>query len=173
MLQSLISQSVSDHPLRALEAGSGCGIISIMLSLQKPQWDITALEIHPDLCALSISNAKQNEVSIRLLNQDLRLFDDLAGFDLIYSNPPWQKLGSGLLSPQTERNLGRHELFCTMEDILLLVNRCLKPAASAFLIYPSQRLKDMEKEIRKTSLDILHKFYVPDSKRYIVFELTV
>lgn len=140
-------------PLKALELGGGCGIVSIMCALLRPAWDITLLEIQSHLTELARENAQACSVKLNVLCEDL--LEHNGQYDLIYANPPWRKLNSGQMSPYHERNISRFELQCTMQDILQAIERNLKQAGIAVLIYPQERIKDLSTEIDKTLLDII------------------
>ncbi len=171
LLQSIVCKSVTDDPLRVLDAGCGCGIIAIMLALQKPGWQIDAIDVLPLQIELAIANAALCDVQINFFCQDLRDCRPRQKYDLIVSNPPWQKLGSGTLSQNEARNIGRHELLCTMEDVISLIQRSLVPDGKAFVIYPLSREKDMISQAQKSSLDIIHRIRVPEPNLYTIFEL--
>ncbi len=74
---------------RILDVGTGSGCIAITLKLERPDWDVTAIDISPE--ALSVAS-----VNARFLNADIRLVHSdgtnaLLGetYDLVVSNPPY------------------------------------------------------------------------------------
>lgn len=154
-LQKSVLFRHQNQNLRVLELGSGCGIVSIMLALQRPGWSITGIEIQPHLSELAVKNAILCGAKVAFLNRDLRQFADELGFDLIISNPPWQKAGSGRYSPRTSRNTSRFETHCTMEDVLACAKRNLAPSGEAVLLYPESRRADLEEYAPNSSLDII------------------
>lgn len=159
LLYQAALQEYPDKPLKVLELGSGCGIISIMCALHRPSWQITGIEIQSPLVELAIANAKRCEVPVSFVQGDLRTSQ--GKYDLILSNPPWMKARQGLLSPHQSRNLSKFEQSCTMADVLETLSRCLKPQGEALLLYPESRLADLYKAIIKTFLDIniVHSHY--------------
>ncbi|MDP3114979.1 MAG: methyltransferase [Candidatus Cloacimonadaceae bacterium] len=167
-LQSAVIQGCDESPRRVLEFGSGCGIVSIMLALQRPLWQITGIEIQTPLHKLALQNAARCEVSVSLINSDIRTFTADEKADLIVSNPPWQKSGSGILSPFDSKNISRFEIRCTMEELLESVKRNLHPSGSAYLIYPRDREKDLQITANKTFLDINDSLAAADLKNHII-----
>ena len=141
--------------LRVLEAGSGCGILSIMLALANPDWDISGIEIQPQLHALAEANAAALKLKINFSEADLRAYKCEQPYDLIVSNPPWQKLGSGLISPNAERAICRSEMLCTMQDIFALCHRTLTQSKEAILLYPHTRQTELQTLAEASGMKIL------------------
>jgi tRNA1Val (adenine37-N6)-methyltransferase len=153
-LQETALSHYPDENLRVLELGSGCGIVSIMLALQRPEWSIEAIEIQPELHRLAVENGSRCRVRVRWQEADLRTFQASEPFDLIISNPPWLKAAGGRPSPNSAREFSRRELLCTMEDVFACVKRNLAPKGEALLLYPASRLDGMADTAAKTFLDI-------------------
>ncbi|AIE83374.1 peptide chain release factor N(5)-glutamine methyltransferase [Fimbriimonas ginsengisoli] len=76
-------------PLRVLDIGAGSGAIAITVKLERPDWDVTAVDISPPALELAEENAKSLGVEIRFVLSDG--FEQLIGesFDLIVTNPPY------------------------------------------------------------------------------------
>lgn len=170
-LQSAALELPFAQPPRVLDLGSGCGIVGIMLALQRPEWQVEGLEIQPGLHELALSNASLCGVSICFRQSDLRGFTSSQPYDLILANPPWQKSGSGRLSPHQSRNLSRFELLCTLSDVLDCLNRNLTPQGTALLIYPKCRLADIRAAVTKTLLDIISLFPASGSQEHVICRL--
>lgn len=146
-------EAIDNLPIRVLELGTGCGIVSIMCALARPKWQISAIDIQPDLVELARQNVSACGLQIDVHQQDLRKLE--GNYDLIISNPPWRKLGSGMMSNYPSRNLSRFELTCDMEDVLRAIKRLLAPKALAILLYPTERDKELAEGAEKSFLDII------------------
>jgi len=59
------------------------------------------------------------------------------------SNPPYYPVDSGKVSPNPVEAGARHELSCTMEDVLSAARYALPVGGRLCLIYPAQRLVDL------------------------------
>lgn len=75
-----------------LDIGTGSGCIPIALKKQRPEWNISAVDISEDALVAAKSNAIKNEVEIEYSLEDLfnpseALHDRT--FDIIVSNPPY------------------------------------------------------------------------------------
>jgi len=147
--------TLPDHAVQIIEAGSGSGVLAILLKQANPLWQISALEIQVSLHNLARQNATDLNLKIDFINTDLRFFSALTGFDYIISNPPWQKVGSGLQSPVPERAVSRSELCCTMRDMLLFCSRNLTDSGNALLLYPHTRKQEFLAESSKLGFKLV------------------
>jgi tRNA1(Val) A37 N6-methylase TrmN6 len=123
-----------------LELGTGSGIISLLLSI-KDFKHITAVEIQRSLAQIARRNVSLNnlEKRIAVIEQDLRSYRPQKKFDVIFSNPPYIKKNIGHLSPSVEKSTAKHELSCTITDILKKTHELLKREGRAYFIYPARR----------------------------------
>jgi len=171
----IVETVLQEFPLqeaRVLELGSGNGIISLMLKQAPKNWQITGLELQPQLTWLSQKNAELLGFDLNFINGDLKNFLANNKFDMIVSNPPYFPVKDGRISPVEERAISRHEIKCDMLDVLKSVKRNLKLTGAAFLIYPQTRWKDLEFFVKKVDLKIESKFISKaDMKRIFVAKI--
>ena len=151
-----------------LELGSGCGIVSLMLSLSRSAWQVTGWEIAPSQVQLARDNALLCGVNTAFVESDIKSSVHPTKADLIVSNPPWMPLGSGLRSPFPGRPAGREEILCTMQDVLEAIKRNLADAGEVVLIYPAQREEELKTRCQNSSLDILELNYSNEPNKYIL-----
>ncbi len=158
-LDTVLSEIQRQIPkLEVLELGSGNGIISIMLSHYRPNWEITGLEIQSHLVQLASENSKLAKVKVNFVQGDLREKKFApANFDLIISNPPYYPKNKGKISPSEERAISRTEILCTMQDIIKSIKYYLKNDGKAFVIYPISRLDEILINTKKVDLNIHRK----------------
>lgn len=137
LLADFIQTQAEDN---LLELGAGNGIIPLLLSL-KPFKHITSLEIQESLFQLAQKNISLNrlESKISLLRRDLRFFRSRKKFDVIFSNPPYLEKHKGHLSQSREKSIAKHELKCTISDIMGKTSQLLKKKGRAYFIYPEKR----------------------------------
>lgn len=91
---------------KILDAGTGTGILSLMLALRYPECQITAI----DNCSKSVQLAKKNVANspfknIRIETRDFLEFEK-EKYQHIISNPPFFK--NSLLSPHPHKNSSKH-----------------------------------------------------------------
>lgn len=118
------------------DLGAGCGIIGLVLARLHPTALLTAVENNPDMALLIQQNMLRNGLSERcsvcaedVISVRSRFTDST--FDLVVSNPPFRRAGSGKISPRTGRDSARHETTAGLADFL---------AASKYLVQPSGRI---------------------------------
>jgi len=130
---------------KALELGTGNGVIAVILARKFKELEIVALEVQKELAELAKKNAELNGVSerMRVLEMDVKECHrhlEAQGFDLVVCNPPYFPKGHGRLSLHTQEVLARHEVLGTIEDFLRASSYLLKYGGRCYYIYPPERL---------------------------------
>lgn len=74
---------------RVLDLGTGSGVLALTLALERPDADVTAVDLSPDALQVACANAAALGATVRLLQGEW--FAPLAGerFELIVANPPY------------------------------------------------------------------------------------
>lgn len=148
----LLAQFVTVKPGDVVvDLGAGCGIISLLLLLEKPVGHVIALEIQKNLADQAVRNAALNGVMDRMgvLLADLRQAPfRRAAADVVVCNPPFRRPGSGRLNPDLQRAIARHEIMASLDDILSAASAVLKPKGRVAVIYPAARLVDLLVRLR-------------------------
>lgn len=130
---------------KAIELGTGNGVIAVILAKKFKESEIVALEVQKELVALAKKNVELNGVSERtkVLQMDIRecqKYFQAQGFDVVVSNPPYFPKGHGRLNLHTQEVLARHEVLGTLEDFLRASSYLLKDGGRCYYIYPPERL---------------------------------
>ncbi len=145
----LVETVLGNHPqdfLKVLDIGCGCGILSFMLKLSKPNWQITGIDIQENLIQLAKHNSKISELNVEFLHEDLRTY--AKKFDLIICNPPFFPKNSGKMPNDKGKQIARFEIECTQKAVFSTVKRCLNPNGTGYVLYPLARLTNNEKIIK-------------------------
>jgi tRNA1Val (adenine37-N6)-methyltransferase len=145
----------TEAPEELLELGTGNAIISLLLSI-KPFRRIVALEIQDSLADLARRNVRLNRLEnlVAVVQGDLRTFDPGRKFDVIFSNPPYIKNRGGQVSASEEKSIAKHELKCTIFDIMRKTAKLLKGNGRAYFIYSAKREKDFREAMEKNGLKL-------------------
>lgn len=121
---------------KAVDAGAGCGIISLMLAQRFGRLDITGVEISPDACADMEDNFSASPWHDRL-HAACAPFGPSAGCaDMIVSNPPY--FTSGELSPDRARAASRHAGSLSPAVLVDSAREMLLPGGSLSMITPPE-----------------------------------
>ena len=143
---------------RIIDLGTGCGVLPLILLFRRKASRVTGVEIQPSLADLARRNAALNRFAsrIKIWEKD---FKDLTTkrlkgvFDLVLSNPPYRRVGSGRINPDQEKALARHEINATLGDMLRVAYHLLKDRGRLVMIYPATRTADLIKEMARFHLE--------------------
>lgn len=141
-----------------IELGTGSGIISILLAKRYKNTKISAVEIQNSLAECAKKNVKLNKLDdrVEILNEDiknLRKVFPANKFDFVFSNPPFRKTKSGLLSVDKERAVARHEIKITLPELINTASYLLKNTGRFYLIYHPFRLIELIGLLQKSRLE--------------------
>jgi tRNA1Val (adenine37-N6)-methyltransferase len=164
--------------LNLLDLGGGCGVMSAVLLRAGLAGRSLSVELNPQLHAAALQTARVShlEGQLECLEGDLRSLD-LAALpffpDLIISNPPFFPLSGGRVSPNAMAAGARHEVHCTLPQILEALRRLLQGRACAYLTYPAQRLGELlaalpAVKLRATALQLAHPRLSQGALRFLV-----
>lgn len=131
---------------KALEIGSGCGVISLLALYKKKYAAIYGIEIQERLARLSEINGQKNGFAERfkVIHGDFKeRCRDFAGIKEIFCNPPFQKIGTGRLSPDQEIRDAKFETRLNLEDLLTGCAVVLGKEGSVYLIFPYARCQEL------------------------------
>jgi len=133
---------------QAIEFGTGCGIISLILARELRQTAITAVEIQESLVKLAQKNAAINQVEhqITVVHEDINrlpLSFKPGFFDLAFANPPFRKSKTGKLSPLYEKSIARHEILIEIESLIKIASNLLNNRGTFALVYHPFRLVEL------------------------------
>ncbi len=142
----------------AVDLGTGCGIIPLILSLQTPSAHIYGIEIQTDLAELASRNVRENhmEGSITIIHEDMKDFRSYLApgtADVVFSNPPYRRLLSGRINPDAERAVARHEIKASLSDVVSVAENLLKPSGRFVVVYSAERAIDLIVNMRTFKLE--------------------
>jgi tRNA1Val (adenine37-N6)-methyltransferase len=143
---------------RMLDLGTGTGIIPILLEAKTKGKHFTGLEIQEesaDMAKRSIAmNKLEDKVDIVVgdIKEASTLFG-LASFDVITSNPPYMNHQHGIINPAEAKAIARHEILCSLEDVIRETARLLKPNGRFYLVHRPFRLVEIMKTLTEHKLE--------------------
>lgn len=123
---------------KALDIGSGSGLIALMLAQRNQQLIIDAVELDIDAAQQAQENFSESKWAdrLRVFNQDIIEFSEriIHQYDLIVSNPPYFEPALSCSSEQ--RDQARYTSTLTHETLLNCARQCLAPKGIFCLVIP-------------------------------------
>jgi len=150
--------SKSNETDRVLDMGTGNGIIPILMVGRYNSKQIIGLEIQKINVDMAKRSVQLNhlEDKIHIVEGDIRQADQLlplSSFDLITCNPPYMPSGKGLKNSVSVKAIARHEILCTLEDVIRAGSRLVKVGGRLCLIHRPQRLVDLLSLLRQYKME--------------------
>ncbi len=133
---------------RVLDLGTGTGIIPILLEAKTEGRHFTGLEIQPESADMARRSVLLNhlETKIDIVTGDIKDASNRFGassFDVITTNPPYMISEHGLRNDQDAKTIARHEVLCTLEDIVRESARILPPKGRFYMVHRPFRLAEI------------------------------
>lgn len=132
---------------KIIDFGTGNGIIPLLLT-HKTSSKIIGLDIQSSLLSHARFNIAQNslEKQITLIQGDIRFsksFLKTGYFDIVVTNPPYRKLKSGRLNPNSEKAISRHEIIITLPELIENAANLLSDSGKLDMIYIYERYNEL------------------------------
>ena len=129
-----------------VEFGAGSGVISLLLAKKKHPRRIVAVEIQPQLAEMMQRSVRLNDLQdvIEVVCDDLKNAHMHASCaDVVVCNPPYRKLGSGEMQLEPNLAICRHEIKCTLADVIASAAKVLNNRGSFYLVHQAERLVEI------------------------------
>ncbi|GFO70149.1 SAM-dependent methyltransferase [Geomonas limicola] len=145
---------------RAADLGTGCGVIPLLLARLEESCTVTAIEFQPVMADIAQRNVALNglEERVEIVSEDvvsLKSRFPVDSFDLVVSNPPYRRPGTGKVSPRAGRDDARHETTATLADFLAAAKYLVKPSGRICFVYHTSRLPELMEQAARQKLGIL------------------
>ena len=133
---------------RALDLGTGTGIIPILLTAKTEGETFVGLEIQEESADMARRSVLHNhlEKQVEIVTGDIKEAAQIFGpvsFDVITVNPPYMIGEHGLKNENEALYIARHEALCTLDDILRESARLLKPKGRFYMVHRPFRLAEI------------------------------
>ena len=153
---------------RVMDLGTGNGILPLLLAFLYPSLSITGVELQEAMVARATRSVRLNRFDSRVNISCLDVCavpDHFApgSFDAVICNPPYRRSSSGRLSPNSEKQIARHETRGTLEDFVHSAGHLLPLKGRLALIYSAVRCVDLltamrSNRIEPKRLQLIHSF---------------
>lgn len=141
-----------------LDLCTGTGIVPILLAAKTKTPKIHAVEIQPEIAEMAARSVEYNKLTDRVFITcgDLKNAAKLYGkniFDKITCNPPYMKCGAGLTNDIDTKTISRHEIMCSLDDVIRSASELLVPKGRFFMVHRPSRLADIMCIMRKYKIE--------------------
>lgn len=163
---------------RAIDLGTGTGIIPILLEAKCQGEHYTGLEIQEEMADMARRSVALNQLEkkVSVVTGDIREASRLFGaasFDVVTSNPPYMNDAHGLKNPELPKAIARHEVLCTLEDVTGQAARLLRPGGRFYLVHRPHRLIEIITALTRAGLEpkrmkLVHPFVDKEANMVLI-----
>lgn len=137
---------------------TGTGIVPILLYGKYVPTKIVGIEIQEEMSEMADRSVKLNSIEdkVKIITRDLKDIEylkSLGRFDVLTVNPPYKLNSSGILNPSDKVAIARHEIMCTLEDVIIAARILLKDNGRMFIVHRPERLADIFTIMRKYKIE--------------------
>lgn len=141
-----------------LDIGTGTGIIPLLISAKTEADKIIGIEIQEHMAEMAQRSVRINNLEdrIKIINADIREYNKYfkkSSFDVVVSNPPYIKNNGGLKNIEHTVAISRHEISCTLVDIICAASILLKQSGQLVMVHKPERLADIICTMRKYKIE--------------------
>lgn len=142
----------------ALDLGTGTGIIPILLEAKTKGKHFSALEIQEESADMAKRSVACNhlEEKIDVVCGDIKEASKIFGaasFDVVTTNPPYMNDKHGLKNPDLPKAIARHEVLCTLEDVIREAAKVLKVNGRFYMVHRPFRLVEIINTLSQYKLE--------------------
>ena len=135
-----------DKNAKVFDIGTGTGILPVLLYGKDKGDTFFGIDIQEDMIEMAQRSAVLNGIEdyVRFVLCDVKDTNSRfegGSFDAVVTNPPYMKAGDGLLNPNPAKAVSRHEVACTIDDILKASHYLLKEKGKLFMVHRPHRLR--------------------------------
>lgn len=143
---------------KVIDFGTGTGVIPILLEAKTDGESFVGLEIQPESVDMAKRSVQMNNLDekIEIKEGDIKNVSEIFGkasFDVVVTNPPYMSENSGLENPDEPKAIARHEIKCTLEDVIREAAAVLKPKGRFYMIHRPRRLADAMELMRQYKIE--------------------
>lgn len=163
---------------RVLDLGTGTGIIPLLLEAKTEGKAFTGLEIQPAMADMAKRSIELNHLEAKIdivegnMKEAGRIFGG-ASFDVVTTNPPYMNDCHGLKNPDLPKAIARHEVLCTLEDVVRESGKVLRPGGRLYMVHRPHRLIEIITELTKYKLEpkrmkLVHPFVDKEANMVLI-----
>lgn len=143
---------------KAIDLGTGTGVIPLLMDGRDKCAHYTGLEIQEYSADMATRSVEYNNLTdkIDIVQGDIKEVPSLfkaASFDVVTSNPPYITQSHGLENELEPKNIARHEILVSLEDVIQAASYLLKEGGSFAMVHKPFRLAEIVRLLSKYRLE--------------------
>lgn len=177
LLCAFAANSIQDGS-RVLDMGTGNGVIPILLKGRTGGQHFTGLEIQEINVDMARRSVAYNNIGeyVDIVHGDIKEASAIFGgasFDVVTTNPPYMNENHGLQNPESHKAIARHEILCTLEDVIREGAKVLRPGGRFCMVHRPHRLTEIFELMRKYHVEpkrmrMVHSFIDKEATMVLV-----
>ena len=141
-----------------LDMGTGTGIIPILLEAKTEGKHFTGLEIQSESAERAGRSVALNNLceKIDIVEGDIKEATKIFGkniFNVVTVNPPYMNDLHGIKNPEMPKAIARHEVLCTLEDVVRETSGVLKQNGRLYMVHRPHRLVEIIQAMKNYKLE--------------------
>lgn len=140
-----------------VDLGTGCGIIPLLCLRDGNLKTAVGVDISPEAAALAKRTSRELKTdNFTVLNSDLKELKgkiDFGCHTLVTCNPPYKAPNGGLKNPDSIKATARHEVDCTLRDIISVASKLLQTSGRLCMCHRPERLAELMDLMREYKLE--------------------
>ena len=141
---------------RIVDLCTGTGIVPILLYAKTGASHIMGIEIQEEIADMAKRSVKLNDIGHRVSIEcgDLRRLSLTPhSYDMVTVNPPYMKCGNAITNDLDTKTISRHEVMCTLEDVISCSAKLLKNKGHLVMVHRPSRLADVISAMRRYNIE--------------------
>ena len=131
-----------------VDLGTGTGILPILLEAKTQGKRFVGLEIQEESADMARRSVEYNGIGdkVEIVTGDIKEASKIFGaasFDVVTCNPPYMIAQHGLQNEGDAKTIARHEVLCTLEDVVTQTAKLLKPQGRCYFVHRPFRLVEI------------------------------
>ena len=132
---------------KMVDLGTGCGIIPLLSLRDKPLKSAIGVDISKEATDLAEKTKAELQLeNFTVVNSDLKDLKGKVDFGchtLVTCNPPYKAPNAGLKNPDSVIEVARHEVACTLRDIISVGAKLLQTSGRFCICHRPERLAEL------------------------------
>lgn len=163
---------------RAIDLGTGTGIIPILLSAKTEGKEFVGLEIQEEMADMAARSIAMNQIEdrVKIIRGDIKEAGTIFGrasFDVVTSNPPYMNDAHGLKNPDLPKAIARHEVLCTLDDVVRSASELVRPGGRFYMVHRPHRLAELITTLKQYKMEpkrikMVHPYQNKDANMVLI-----